>query len=148
MYKDLIWSIFVLEGGAWLSTSSSWSACGTQTQWLCHHSREGCQGTLFATLSLSLSSSLPSSPSLSPQTHSHMPSYRMYLLLLLIIAITIAVCYVCTIYILYMCTQDGSGKPTEIHVTAKKSSETTKPKAFIHWFSAPFKCTARLYDRL
>ena len=41
-----------------------------------------------------------------------------------------------------------SGKLIEVFVTAKKSSETPKPKAFFHWVSAPLKCTSRLYDRL
>ncbi|KAL5516066.1 hypothetical protein EMCRGX_G001329 [Ephydatia muelleri] len=44
--------------------------------------------------------------------------------------------------------KDNSGKVTEVHVTAKKSDEIEKPKAFIHWVSYPLRCSINLYDRL
>ena len=45
--------------------------------------------------------------------------------------------------------KDDQGVVSEVRATAKKSSETPKPKAFIHWVSKPAVCsTVRLYERL
>ena len=51
---------------------------------------------------------------------------------------------VCVLYIL----KDASGKVIEVRVNARKSSETEKPKAFIHWVASPLRCSVRLYERL
>lgn len=56
-------------------------------------------------------------------------------------------CLSMTIAILFL-MQDNTGKVTEVHVTAKKSDEIEKPKAFIHWVSYPLRCSINLYDRL
>ena len=120
--------------GAWISSTSSRPASGTQTQWLCCHSGESCKGRLTLYHSHSF-------------THSHSPRLSHSLSHSLIHSLT----HSQTLSLspsLSLCIQNDSGKPTEIHVTTKKSSETAKPKAFIHWVSAPLKCTIRLYDRL
>lgn len=44
--------------------------------------------------------------------------------------------------------RDGSGGVAEVRVTARRSGEVAKPKAFIHWVSRPLRCSVRLYDRL
>ena len=44
--------------------------------------------------------------------------------------------------------KDTNGEITEIRVTAQRSSEVVKPKAFVHWVSKPVRCTVRLYDFL
>ncbi len=44
--------------------------------------------------------------------------------------------------------RDDKGGVAEIKVIARKSSEVSKPKAFIHWVSRPATATVRLYDRL
>ncbi|KAI8772081.1 glutamine--tRNA ligase [Biomphalaria glabrata] len=45
-------------------------------------------------------------------------------------------------------TKDSLGQPVEVVVSCKNASETSKPKAFIHWVSQPVTCEVRIYDRL
>ncbi len=45
-------------------------------------------------------------------------------------------------------TRNAAGEIAEIRVTARPSSEGSKPKAFVHWVSDPLICTVRLYERL
>ncbi|KAK6175326.1 hypothetical protein SNE40_013814 [Patella caerulea] len=44
--------------------------------------------------------------------------------------------------------KDKNGKPIELLVTCTKSTETEKPKAFIHWVADALTCEIRLYERL
>ncbi|ESO91225.1 hypothetical protein LOTGIDRAFT_228742 [Lottia gigantea] len=44
--------------------------------------------------------------------------------------------------------KDKNGRPSELLVSCKKSTETEKPKAFIHWVSDGLECEIRLYERL
>ena len=44
--------------------------------------------------------------------------------------------------------QDDQGNVTELEVTCKKTTDTEKPKAFIHWVAEPVVCEVRLYERL
>ena len=44
--------------------------------------------------------------------------------------------------------KDSSGMPIELKVTCEKTEQADKPKAFIHWVSAPVLCEVRLYERL
>ncbi|NXO68450.1 SYQ ligase, partial [Phainopepla nitens] len=44
--------------------------------------------------------------------------------------------------------KDVSGRVIELEVTCTKSDVAEKPKAFIHWVSAPLACEVRLYERL
>ena len=44
--------------------------------------------------------------------------------------------------------KDNSGAITEVRVTAARSADAAKPKAFIHWVSRPATATVRLYNRL
>ncbi len=53
-------------------------------------------------------------------------------------------------YVIFLETvvKDDKGSVSEIRVTARKASEVSKPKAFIHWASRPISATVRLYERL
>jgi len=44
--------------------------------------------------------------------------------------------------------RDAAGALTELHATCEPVSTAPKPKAFIHWVSAPRECEVRLYERL
>lgn len=44
--------------------------------------------------------------------------------------------------------KDDSGDIKELEATCSKTSETEKPKGFIHWVCNPVKCEVRLYERL
>ncbi|KAL5013471.1 hypothetical protein ScPMuIL_007741 [Solemya velum] len=44
--------------------------------------------------------------------------------------------------------KDSTGKVSELIVSCKKTTDTEKPKGFIHWVSSPVECEIRLYERL
>lgn len=44
--------------------------------------------------------------------------------------------------------RDKDGTIKELHVTCDETTKVAKPKAFVHWVSAPLSCEVRIYDRL
>ena len=39
-------------------------------------------------------------------------------------------------------------EPIELVVQCKRTTDTAKPKAFVHWVATPVLCEVRLYERL